>query len=59
MFRSDLIDIIKPFMENLKNNKTNEQYSIHDKTYFPFLKSLNKYQLKVLYNYEIISNDIY
>ena len=46
---NDLIKIIKPFFENLKNN------NINDEKYISFLKSLPKEHLEVLYQYEIIT----
>ena len=46
--REDLINTIKPFFENLKNK------NIKDEKYLPLLKTFSKYQLKVLYQNEII-----
>ena len=48
-YRNDLIEIIKPFFENLKNENINDEKSI------PFLETFSKNQLKVLYKNEIIS----
>ena len=59
IFRRDLIDIIKPFLENLKNSQTNEQFSIQDPKFLPYLKSLRAYQLELLHKYDIINYDIY
>ena len=47
-YRNDLIEIIKPFFENLKNE------NINDEKYFLFLKTFSKYQLEILYQYGII-----
>ena len=47
-YRNDLIETIKPFFENLKNE------NINDEKYFPFLKTFSKFQLEVLYQYGII-----
>ena len=47
--RNDLIDTIKPFMENLNNN------NINDEKFLPFLQSISKTQLEVLANNQIIS----
>ena len=58
-FRKDLISIIKPFIEKLKNNNNNEQYNIHDKNYFCFLKSLPIYYIDLLHSYEIIDDKKY
>ena len=44
--RNDLIGIIKPFFENLKNKK------IKDKKYIPFLKTISIYQLKNLHQHK-------
>ena len=46
-------------MKNLKNSKTNEQFSIQNQKYLPFLKDYNDYQLKLLLKYEIINDEIY
>ena len=50
-YRNDLIEIIKPFFENLKNEK------INDEKYIPLLKTFSKYQLKALYENGIISEE--
>ena len=47
-YRNDLIEIIKPFFENLKNE------NINDEKYIPLLKTFSKYQIKLLYHNEII-----
>ena len=44
-YRNDLIEVVKPFFENLKN----------DEKYIPFLKTFSKNQLEVLYENRIIS----
>ena len=48
-YRNDLIEIIKPFFENLKKD------NINDEKYIPLLKTFSKDQLKVLYENEIIA----
>ena len=50
-FRNDLIDIIKPFIENLNTNNLN------DEKYISFLKSFSKYHLEILKKYEIIKEE--
>ena len=50
-YRNDLIGIIKPFFENLKNE------NINDEKYIPLLKTFSKYQLELLYQNEIIPNE--
>ena len=47
--RDDLAEIIKPFMENIKNE------SINDEKHVQFLQSFSISQLEVLYNCEIIN----
>ena len=47
-YRNDLIEVIKPFFKNLKND------NINDKKYIPFHKTFSKDELKVLYENEII-----
>ena len=42
-YRNDLIETIKPFLENLKNE------NINDEKYIPLLKTFSKDQLKLLY----------
>ena len=51
--RIDLIDLIKPFFENLNNE------SINAEKYVPLLKSFSKSQLKTLYQNEIITEEKY
>ena len=51
--RMDLVEIIKPFFENLQNN------NINDEKYFPFLQTFSKYHLEVLYQNGIISEEKY
>ena len=48
-YRNDLIETIKPFFENLKNE------NIHDEKYIPLLKTFSKYHLEVLYKNGIIT----
>ena len=48
-YRNDLIETIKPFFENLKNE------NINDEKYSPLRKTFSKDQLEVLYKNEIIS----
>ena len=50
--RNDLIGRIKPFFENLKNK------NITDKKYISFLKTISIYQLKNLYQHNIITNEV-
>ena len=50
-YRNDLADIIKPFFNNLKNENMN------DDKYFPLLKTFSKYQLEVLYQKRIITEE--
>ena len=50
-YRNDLIETIKPFFENLKNE------NINDEKYIPFLKTFSKDQLKALYQNEIITKE--
>ena len=49
--RNDLIGIIKPFFEKLKNKNINE------KKYIPFLKTISIYQLKNLHQHKIITKE--
>ena len=58
-FRYDLIDTIKPFFGQLTNNSNQEKYNINEEKYIPFLISFYEYQLKLLYEYEIIDEKIY
>ena len=51
--RNDLIDIIKPFFENLNNN------NINDEKYIPLLKTFSKDQLECLYQNGIIKEEFY
>ena len=48
-YRNDLIEIIKPFFENLKNE------NINDEKYIPLLKTFSNDQLEVLYHNGIIT----
>ena len=48
-YRNDLIEAIKPFLENLKNE------NINDEKYIPLLKTFSKNQLEALYQNEIIT----
>ena len=50
-YRNDLIEIIKPFFENLKNE------NINDEKYIPLLKTFSKGQLEGLYQYGIITEE--
>ena len=50
-YRNDLIETIKPFFENLKNE------NINDEKYIPLLKTFSIYQLKALYENGIISEE--
>ena len=56
-YRKDLINTIKPFLDNLNNNNKKEQYCINDKQ--TFLLLLSKYNLKLLYEYEIVNEEKY
>ena len=48
-YRNDLIETIKPFFENLKNENMN------DEKYIPLLKTFSKDHLEVLYQNEILT----
>ena len=48
-YRNDLIEVIKPFFENLKNE------NINDEKYIPLLKAFSKDRLKALYQNKIIT----
>ena len=50
-YRNDLIETIKPFFENLKNE------NINDEKYIPFLQTFSKYHLEVLYQNGIITEE--
>ena len=50
-YRNDLIETIKPFFENLKNE------NINDEKYISLLKTFSKDQLKVLYENGIIAEE--
>ena len=53
-YRNDLIETIKPFFENLNNE------NINDEKYIPLLlKTFSKYQLKALYENEIIAEETF
>jgi len=52
-FRNDVVSIIKPFFFNLNRN------TILNQKYDPFLNSLSKYHLELLYNYKILPKDKY
>jgi len=52
-YRKDLIDTIKPFLENLNND------NINDEKFIPYLKSNSKYYLKLLRNNGIINKEKY
>ena len=52
-YRRDLIDIIKPFMENLQNNNINKE------KYLPFLKRISTYELAVLHQHGILKEENY
>ena len=58
-YRKDLIDTIKPFIQQLNNSATNEQFKINEEKYIPFLKSLSKIQIEVLHEAEIIDEEKY
>ena len=49
--RIDLIEVIKPFFDNLKNE------NINDEKYIPFLKTFSKDQLEILYQNGIITKE--
>ena len=49
--RNDLINIIKPFFENLRDE------NIKDDKYIPYLNTFLKYQLDVLYKNGIITEE--
>ena len=50
-FRNDLIETIKPFFENLKNE------NINDEKYVPLLKTFPEDHLEVLYEKGVISEE--
>ena len=50
-YRNDLIEKIKPFFKNLKNE------DINDEKYTPLLKTFSKNQLDVLYQNKIITEE--
>ena len=50
-YRNDLIEIIKPFFENLKNE------NINDEKFIPLLKTFSKNQIKALYENGTISKE--
>ena len=50
-YRTDLIEVIKPFFENLKNE------NINDEKYIPLLKTFSENQLESLYQNGIISEE--
>ena len=50
-YRDDLIETIKPFFENLKNENINDEKNI------PLLQTFSKNQLKVLYQNGIITEE--
>ena len=52
-YRNDLIETIKPFFDNLKNE------NINDEKYIPLLKTFSKEQLKALYENEIITEETF
>ena len=56
-YRKDLLDVIKPFMENLEYK--GRTFNIHDPKHTSFLKSFTKYHLQLLVNYGIISSEKY
>ena len=56
-FREDLIDTIKPFMDNLNNSNNNQIFRINEENHIPFLKSLLNYQIDLLYKYKIINEE--
>ena len=58
-FRKDLIDTIKPFLVQLNNNNNREKYNINEEKHIPFLKSFSNFQDKLLYENEIIDEEIY
>ena len=48
-YRNDLTELIKPFLENLKD------HNINDEKYIPLLLTFSKYQIELLNKIEIIS----
>ena len=50
-YRNDLIKVIKPFLENLKNE------NINDEKFISFLKTFSKDQLEVLYKNKILTEE--
>ena len=58
-FRNDLIDTIKPFLDQLNNNIKKEKYQIKEEKHIPFLQSFSNFQLEALHKYAIIDEKIY
>ena len=58
-YRTDLLDNIKPFLENLKNNNTNETFRINEEQFIPFINSFPKFQLETLHNHGVINEEKY
>ena len=59
-FRNDLIETIKPFFEQLTNNNNQETFTFNEEEkHTPFLRSLDKFQLKILHEYGIIDGELY
>ena len=52
-YRTELNEIIKPFMENLNNDKINTE------KHLPFLLTFTKYKLEILQKYGIINTELY
>ena len=50
-YRNDLIEVIRPFFENLKNE------NIHDEKFDQLLKTFSKYQIETLYKNGIITEE--
>ena len=50
-YRNDLIEKIKPFFKNLKNE------DINDEKFTPLFKRFSKFQVKVLYQNGIITDE--
>ena len=49
--RTDLVDVLKPFFENLRNE------NINNEKYLPLLKTFSNYHRKVLYQMKILTNE--
>ena len=56
LYRNDLIEKNKSFMEKLYNKSNNQIYDLNDEKYVSFLKTFPNYHLKLLHNNGIIDD---